>query len=1141
MGNLDVVRVVSLYAEAVDRSGSGYLITPSVLLTSAHCVGPVGSPVEVLALKRGRSAGSLDATPPADFRVAAVSSASPNGLALLESRQADPFGPGEVAPVRWGYLAGMLPLPAETMGFPELAITRGRLNAEHAVGKLIPFAGAREINPDSPETSSLAFHVESGSPDVNVGGGALWRGASGAAVFSESHLVGVLNEYQPHMRGRLMATPVSVLEGNSAILGFLRKHIGKEVRFEPVWTGDEILDPAYSALDDGWSAADLLRARYSVVPFSGREKELRRLIKNWCVEDHRRTSILLLTGNGAVGKTRLARELCDRMIQHGWVAGLLTSSVSGMGRLRDLNEDRLVVVDDADVRVGQVDMLLRTRQGRSKLRVLAIARNPGDWWKTIERRYDKLIADSLKLEPPNVPERERVYRSARDTFYQLESGRITGAPDGSGAGTSAALPEAVVPTELADPDFESYLFVLILALTDVYRQLHPAWAKSGLPPSATRAEGLLEQVLDLERKDWVAGAKDADLPADPVLLERIVAVASLAYAGCDAGGRGESEAASRLRMVPDLADASEYTRRRFVRMFRERIAGYDALRPLRPQRLAEHLTAKVICQFPEIASQLLAPPGDPSTSSCDAARQALNSLRLLSADFDKARSDELPWQASDEGVSMALHDALREHAPYVIGLAQQVLDNPDKVTARSLAAALVAVFSSLRDNQIAASAAAKLEEACPDELLALAVVLQKKAIDFYEAQPENLENRASLGNAHKCLSIALADSGSRRKAYDHAWQALEYLNSVVRADNCDKHVLEKAHALTNLAVREYDVGKFEGSVEHGRDAVHLYEDLMRRTPDRMHHVHLGFALRNLSQSLAQLGRSREALQTATEALDLVERELPVGPGDDSAKSPAITAAKALSLRELAHRQADVGRYREALASAERARDLYQALMSKPGRWRRDLARSLDVLGRRYADAGQWEQSVTTLRRARDEYNRVEQEYQEAERGKHAELLRDLASSYLGWARTEPSVRDEALREGRKAADDALTHYEHMFKWDRIVQRAQLGQTLRVRAELALEGREAGAPDYARRAVQILRDQVADRSWKGRRDLARAHAVYARVLALSGDYLAAVSEGREACTIFRELDAEEPERLTAELQSVEEDLKLYENP
>lgn len=1138
MSGIELTRVVSCHTRAIKSYGSGYLVTPGVVLTASHCVGPVGSPVEVLALKPGKPAEGLTATPPADFTVAVVVGAQANGLALLESATADPFDLGDVPPVRWGWLAGMLPLPADTIGFPELADTGERLNAEHAVGRLIPVSGGREIRPESPETSSLGFHVESGTPDVNVGGGSLWRGASGAAVFSESHLIGVLGEYHPLMRGRLKVTPVARLVNDRDALGFLAERGWKAVSLEPVWAGDELLDPAYSELDSNWSAADLLRARYGIVGFSGRDKELQDLA-NWCA-DGRGVSIRLLTGDGAVGKTRLARELCDKMTRRGWIAGLLTSSIPGLERLQELDEDRLIVVDDADLRVGQVDALLAARSGPGKLRILAVARSGGRWWQTIERRYDKLLGESLVLESPDKEQRVQVYENAVSSFRQRELGRLPRTPVRPSRIVSAA--------DLDDPDFDNYLFILILALIDVYRQLGEEMPQAGLAPSVTRAETLFEQVLDLERRDWVEAARAADLPSDPVLLDRVVAVASLAYAGTNADGRGENEAAACLRMVPDLRDASEYTRRRFVRMFSGRITGYDALRPLRPQRLAEYLVAKVVRQFPEIVEELLAPPGDRPKPQADAARQALNTLRLLGTDPGGDRGEGLPPQTADPGAETALHDALRKHAPYVVELARTMLGDPDDPTGRSLATALVTVFGSLPDNKIAASAAAKLDESCPDALLGLAVELHEKAIEFYQEQQEsrnqleNLANRINLGNAHKRLSIALADSGRRREALDQAWQAVESFTSVVRMDNRDEHRLQKGHALSNLAVREFDVGQFEGSLEHGREAVRLYEDLIGSTHDRMHHVHLSFALRNLSQSYAQLGRSREALQAATEALDLVQRELPSDSADHSASTAAVASAKALAFRELAHRQADVGRRHEALESARQAHRLYQELADRePSRWRRDLARSLDVLGRRYADMTDWEESIVTLHEARDEYDRVEQEYQEAERGRHAELLRDLARSCLGLARAKPSAREDALEEGRRAADEALTLYGRMSRGDEIVQRASKGQTLRVRADVALEEQDPAAVDYAKEAVRILGNLVADRSWKGRRSLARAHAVYRRALAWSGDLQEAARQGQEAYALFRELDAEEPERVGTELQDAEAALGQYKNP
>ena len=329
MSHIDVRRVV--YLRSADNLGSGYLVARDLVLTAAHVVGPVDSPVEVQALHPQQGSGGLSLTLKVEFQVEAVSgghlerSANSDGFALLSSRQSDPFELGHIAPVRWAKLVGDRPLPAETFGFPQLADTLANtevwLNVEHALGKLTPGTGAREVPSTDGPAWSLAFQVESGTPAARVGGGALWQGASGAALFGDDQLIGVLSEYQPTVEGRLRATPVCLLGNEASLVECLKKHIGSDVVFEPIWAGREILQPPYTALPDIWSAADLLTARHNVVPFSGRVQELRRLT-DWCLGDGPASvPVLLMTGNSAVGKTRLALELCHQMIRRGWVAG----------------------------------------------------------------------------------------------------------------------------------------------------------------------------------------------------------------------------------------------------------------------------------------------------------------------------------------------------------------------------------------------------------------------------------------------------------------------------------------------------------------------------------------------------------------------------------------------------------------------------------------------------------------------------------------------------------------------------------------------------------------------------------------------------------------------------------------------------
>ncbi|SPL98894.1 Tetratricopeptide repeat family [[Actinomadura] parvosata subsp. kistnae] len=1047
-----------------------------------------------------------------------------DGFALLSTDRDDPFGLRALEPVRWGRLAGTDSLRAEAFGFPELADEQ-RGNLEHAVGKVIPCSGA-VAGPEQPGWR-LAFQVESGTPAVGVEAGALWRGASGAALLGEGHLLGVLTEWHPIVSGRLRALPVELLRDQKTFLQRMAEYGVAPVVFEPMWAGWQVLEPAYTPLPESWSAADLLLARHQVVEFAGREAELHRLME-WCLAPGRsKVSVMLMTGDGAVGKTRLARELCKRVAARGWLCGMLCPLAEDLSSLIEVDEDRLIVVDDADVQVGQLDVLLRRRSGHGRLRLLAIARHADQWWTTFHRRYDELIEERpLDVAPMDTATREAVYAHAHAAFLhkQREAGA---APEAADFGRVTS-PEA--PADLADPDFSSCLFILILALIDIRQTLEPAWSGASGPGGAgTRRQALYEQALDLEREDWIKHAELAGLTADPVLLDRVVAVASLAFAGGDTDGHMESEAARCLRMVPDLADATELTRRRYVRLFQERIHGQGALRPLRPIRLAEHLAEQVIRDFPETVAELLDLPRDAHGSPEDAARQALSTLQLLNAVVfgnGVARS-------CDEVLHDALHEALRLHAPKLVALVGKVLEDRDNSTGRSLATALEGAFAWLPDGRIAAQAADELEEACPDALLSMARVLHTRAVDYYSQEPHTAQARSKLGTAHRRLARVLADAGFRRSAHHHAWQAVKHHSALVRTDGSYEHLLDKAHALSSLSVRAYDIGHFSESLDAAREAVQIYEELLRSHPDRRHHVHLSFALCNLSQSLAHLGRWREALQNATDALDLVTADLPTESTGPPVPAAEIAEAEAFARRSLARRQPQGGQIAEAIASAAHACRLYGQLReTQNGRtWDGDFAQALVVLGRRYTDNREWDKSIETLSQALSIYRELEHEYQEAERTRHADALRDLAEAHLGKAREHGPDESSSLDAALHRAQEALAQHDLMAQEDKYARRESRARTMRVLAEAELcRGRAEQARDHARDALAILQ-YVPDRAWRGRVNEARLRCVYGDALAELGDAVTAAGEYQLARDLYQVLDAEEPDRVDLELRRV----------
>ncbi|PWI15429.1 hypothetical protein DI272_15575 [Streptomyces sp. Act143] len=1107
------------------EQSSGYLVTPRLVLTAAHCVGEVGEQVRVQALTAGSYRSALRASDRVPFRVAAraenLLGPGSDGFALLGVEEGDPFGLEDLAPVRWGRVAGTDPLPARVFGFPELAGDDGRANLEQARGRLIPCSGA--VTGEDRPGWHQAFQVESGTPLVGTGGGALWHGASGAALLVEDSLLGVLGEWQQSVDGRLRAIPVELLKDQDDFLDLLAKDRAGPVVFEPLWRGRQVLDPAYNRLPESWSAADLLRARYQVVRFCGREEELDRLM-TWCTDPAPQVSLRFLVGNPAVGKTRLARELCARMAGQGWVAGQLGPLVTDVSGLMKLAEDRLVVVDDADNKVGQLDALLRHRGGSGRVRVLAIARHEGEWWHAFSRRFVELTEDALfPVEGPEPAAREHIYRQAYDTFLDKDR-EVHEKARGSAPGGEPSA-------DLGDRDFANCLFILILALIDVRRAWDPEWSATLRGGAASREEALYEWALDLERKDWVDHAGPAGLPTDRMLLDRVVAVSSLAHAGGKSDGERETAAARLLRLVPDLEDANEQILRRFVRFFQERISAYGTLRPLRPMRLAQHLVSSMVRDFPELVSRLLAL--DHVRSSEDAAQQALLTLQTMNA----AVFGEEPDTPSDPDLHKALREALAAHAPALIRLVRKVMENRDSPTGRSLAAALESVFRRMPADRFTAEAARELEEASPDMLETLAIELRRKALEYYRSQPsQDHRTRYELGTQNRLLSRVLAEAGQRREAYECAWDAVLLFNALVRTDDSYEYSLGKAHALSNLGVRNREVGRFTESLEAARESVQVYERLRHDHPDRVHHRYLSQAMGNLSDSLAVLGRWHEALEYALDA-----RDLPPESAGPPLAACEVTEAKALALRVLARRQADAQRYEEAISSAIEARDLLHDLKpQRSGRWDRDYALALAVLGRRYIEAEQYPLAIETLSQALQEYEGLEHVYQEAERPQHADVLRDLALAHLRKARDGAGRGSgKCVSVGIRWAEQAREYHDLMAPEDRTARRQSKARTLCVLAELELAGRKPRARqarDHAREALDILEKCAPAATWRDKQWTAQLAAVYGTALARCGDLPAATEQHKRAAGLCQDLREEEPDRQFHDLEDKLADLE-----
>src|SRR5438034_1210297 len=113
-------------------------------------------------------------------------------------------------------------------------------------------------------------------------------------------------------------------------------------------------------------------------------------VTGWCQGPTDRP-LLLVTGSGGTGKTRLGREACVQMLLAGWDAGLADDRHRDGAATTRLQWPTLLVIDDADLRTGLISALvdcLRFDDVGPEIRLLLLARATGAWWDRLVRQQE---------------------------------------------------------------------------------------------------------------------------------------------------------------------------------------------------------------------------------------------------------------------------------------------------------------------------------------------------------------------------------------------------------------------------------------------------------------------------------------------------------------------------------------------------------------------------------------------------------------------------------------------------------------------------------------------------------------------------------------------------------------------------------
>ncbi|MFH9829672.1 trypsin-like peptidase domain-containing protein [Streptomyces bobili] len=616
-------RVVEVWAwRGGDRygPGSGYRITSDLVLTAAHVI---------VAEDPTPQRPYYDIATSTDIRIRRRSSpelytgvvvwrgADANlDLALVRVDDAA-WRDEQLAPVRWGRTTCQSPgVACAATGFPEVTVLPDeRREREQLSGHLSPTSGEKESQ----------YHVQvSNAPVSPAVGDSAWCGMSGAALFSADVLIGVIViDHKGFDGSRLLAVRVSAAFEDPEFLSFVAAggSCGDLFRARDAEDGVPALESAelttlFAAPRTSRrprSPATLLTAHTSAVRwFHRREPKIVELL-DW-LGSPEPVDVRLVVGPGGHGKTRLARELVHRAVRAGWIAGLVKAQSPAeldpdvLARLTSCEVPLLLVVDYAETRPDVVRVLLERIKDDEPppVRLLLLARSPGQWWQSLwsscELLQELLALDDIEVVdqlPDDTEQRSEAFSQAlADLSDALPSVRNMGSAHWTAADWKEVAAQVDVPN-LSGHRYRSILHVHLAALVGLLRR-RPTTESS---EAASHEEYLLLR----ERHYWSRSAAESGLQLNEQTLTNAVTVATLL------GADTVEEALACLSRVHGLQDQSD-DRLMTVDHWLQTLypaSGGGLWGALEPDRLGEYLVAEQLARHPALLNSALAAASGP--------------------------------------------------------------------------------------------------------------------------------------------------------------------------------------------------------------------------------------------------------------------------------------------------------------------------------------------------------------------------------------------------------------------------------------------------------------------------------------------------------------------------------------------------
>lgn len=651
----------------------------------------------------------------------------------------------------------------------------------------------------------------------------------------------------------------------------------------------------------------LLSWRVRLTRLYGRDAELNNLL-DWVHGEPGAPRVRIVTGPGGIGKSRLAAELCESLLDENWeirFGNHLEFDTSGGART-------LWIIDYPEEQQRELGTFLRTLRGAYSptrlVRVLMLSRQPSEWWSENEEvtraRADHLFDTlDLPLHELGVDESVLMFQEAWDSLCRLY-GELP-----------LTLTQGALEREFAKGELATPLMIVATAL-NLYLSNGASFTTMG--------SALVDQLIRRERSRLDSLANEAcsmlgfgSDALDPSWASRIYGLSALTYGTSISQLRRMAHPSLEMGLPPPNRIVDIVRRLPF---YEDNLNSPKIAVP-RPDLFAAGLLFQILTERPDQAGEWLwAARPEPTAGSADVGDRLgrlIHDIKLLCDPKDE-RLDE--WL-------VAMVKADHSRASMLAGI---IYDDRPPNTSLELAISTNRILSeSIED---------PLQKALHLKFLALHLCWANKT--YLAKRPaaqavaiirnESPDDKATLGSTLRVLAVANHEP-------DVAQEAVEIFQEISKNDASVSNRLDEVRALNALGLALRSQGDSENERSAFEQMISICRELIsKNVRSRQYEVQddLARGLFNLSTTIKP---GEEALTFIRESVE-IRREL-------ASKRPwRYTRYYALSLTQLQRQLLDAALFEEYLEVAKICLNVRRTLANSDPHFVYDFRRQVTITG-----------------------------------------------------------------------------------------------------------------------------------------------------------------------------------------------------